>query len=140
MADVLPVDELRRWVVSLTQAAELLASIDMAAFEFETAPGELRLTGDPEAWDLVLEKMRITSMLFDGPSGRSLRRSVAQRAPDLLERFDDSMHAASGKIRELRGFLSWMLGDDDWKILGFDFDTPTPLPTGAPSKSIVLEI
>ena len=111
----------------------------IGAAPLETCAGEVRLAGDREEWQAMLETCRQTLETLTGTKARSVRRSVSSILPERAVRFIQLQDQVIAHYRQILAWLAFMLGEDDEMDIQREL-VPTDEAVRAPSPSVTLEL
>jgi hypothetical protein len=124
---------------ALERTTRAALSMEIGAAPLDTCAGEVRLAGDREEWQAMLETCRQTLETLTGTKARSVRRSVSSILPERAVRFIQLQDQVIAHYRQILAWLAFMLGEDDEMDIQREL-VPTDEAVRAPSPSVTLEL
>jgi len=106
-------EELVKTVDALEGAARAICSLDLGTAPLEFSDGEVKLPGEREEWQAMLELGRLTLAACIGTSADALRRMISTVLPERAEIFYRTVGEATEHLRQIIAWLAFMLDEDD---------------------------
>ena len=130
----------------LAECVDMLEATTRAALSLaldhpllETAADEVKLEGDREEWQALLETCRQTHELLNGTKARVFCRWVSVMLPERAATFIRLQDQAIVHYRQIIAWLAFMLGEDDEIDLQRSL-VPTDEAVRAPASSVPLDL
>jgi hypothetical protein len=132
-------DALVEVVDALERTTHAALSLELDHPLLETTADEVKLEGDREEWQALLETCRQTYELLNGTKARVFRRWVSVMLPERAATFIRLQDQAIVHYRQIIAWLAFMLGEDD----EIDFQrslVPTDEAVRVPAPSVPLNL